>query len=835
MAEITAGADFPLTPTEAFVLGGAFLIHDLGMGLAAYPEGVAALHRDKAWSDAVAALLRRKLDRVPTPEEIAFPPPDIEKEAIGETLRNLHARHAAHLALISWHDPTSRTAYHLIESPELRELFGATIGRIAYSHWWSVPALREKFSATLGAPTWCPKEWTVDALKLACVLRVADASHIDARRAPGFLRALRKPRGIGDEHWKFQQKLHQPQQRDHRLIYTTGSPFRLNDAPAWWLCLDTLKMIDGELRHVDTLLADTGRRRLQARGVAGVDDPLRLTDYIPTEGWVPVDTRVRVSDVPSLVERLGGEQLYGNDPTVPLRELIQNASDAVRARRLLEDRSKDWGEIVVRLGSDATGPWLEVEDSGLGMSIHVLTGPLLDFGTSYWESALMRQESPGLLAKGFNPTGRFGIGFFSVFMWGSHVRVTTRRPEEAQKDTRVLEFSTGLLTRPILRPAEEEERLKDGGTKVRVWLKTDPAASGGLLEKWGERLWSLERLCAWLCPALDVHLIVEGDEHKRTRVVAASDWVTLPADELIERLYEPGVDDANSAKFRANLTFYAANLRLLRNSSNEIVGRVAVFFSRPGALLGDSHAGAVTIGGLRATELNLIGVLTGRPVTAARSVAIPIVENSTIAQWASDQARLIALNHPQKDEDLYHLTHVVYTCGGDAANLPIGRGRDGWLTAEDIALWTDVHEVLLVDTMIGMSVHDVTKVRLDANVIATTSSDVVVLMGDAYRPKSWPDWHASTAQDDWLFRFQTPEGAVIKALARAWSTSVKAILDVSQLGDDALRKKGTRRVGTLKGKVVAEIVKVIRNPANCHEPSSQRGHQNKPNKIARVR
>ena len=73
------------------------------------------------------------------------------------------------------------------------------------------------------------------------------------------------------------------------------------------------------------------------------------------------------------------------------------------------------------------------------MSAKVLTGPLLDFGVTYWGSQLMREESVDLLAKGFNPTGRYGIGFFSVFMWGQHVRVTTRRPEEAQRDTRVLE------------------------------------------------------------------------------------------------------------------------------------------------------------------------------------------------------------------------------------------------------------------------------------------------------------------------------------------------------------------------------------------------------------
>ncbi len=51
MADIIAGPNISLTPTEAFVLGGAFLIHDLGLGVAAYPEGVKSLKDQLIWQD----------------------------------------------------------------------------------------------------------------------------------------------------------------------------------------------------------------------------------------------------------------------------------------------------------------------------------------------------------------------------------------------------------------------------------------------------------------------------------------------------------------------------------------------------------------------------------------------------------------------------------------------------------------------------------------------------------------------------------------------------------------------------------------------------------------
>jgi hypothetical protein len=34
----------------------------------------------------------------------------------------------------------------------------------------------------------------------------------------------------------------------------------VDDMEAWWLCFDTLRMADGELRRSDTLLADSGRQ-----------------------------------------------------------------------------------------------------------------------------------------------------------------------------------------------------------------------------------------------------------------------------------------------------------------------------------------------------------------------------------------------------------------------------------------------------------------------------------------------------------------------------------------------------------------------------------------------
>ena len=59
------------------------------------------------------------------------------------------------------------------------------------------------------------------------------------------------------------------------------------------------------------------------------------------------------------------------------------------------------------------------------MSRRVLVDYLLDFGSSFWTSEGVKQEFPGLIGKGMPHTGRYGIGFFSVFMLGDFVGSST--------------------------------------------------------------------------------------------------------------------------------------------------------------------------------------------------------------------------------------------------------------------------------------------------------------------------------------------------------------------------------------------------------------------------
>jgi len=809
-ADLIVGPSYPLNPCEAFVLGCAFLVHDLGMGLAAYPDGLAGLKNLELWKDTVADLLRKKGVEEVDDQAIEHASADIEKQATAETLRRLHAERADKLALIHWTGPTGEP-FHLIEDQELRTAFGPIIGRIASSHWWPVDQLTREFSSVMGAQVGFPQSWTVDPLKLACIMRCADSAHIDERRAPAFLRALFKPEGTADDHWEFQGKLYQPRLEGDRLIFTAKSGFGVDDAGAWWLCFDTLSAIDSELRKVDSLLADTRRNRFAAKGVSQAEEPSRMAKLIRTDGWQPVDTRIRVSAVADLVAKLGGKELYGEQVTPPLRELIQNAADAVRARRLIDGRATNWGEIRVIPGKDDSGVWIQVEDNGVGMSEAVLTGPLLDFGTTFWGSTLMHDQLPGLAAKGFQATGRYGIGFFSVFMWGERVEVVTQRYDKGRVDTLVLCFRRGLKDRPLLRQARPDEYIPDGGTRVKVWLSDNQILEKLKSTYFDDQMVTLTEACARIAPSLDVTLKADNGGGLEI-AVEANDWLSISDEVLLKR-----VAPENQLRRKGEATYFQTAsfppLAILRTAEGRPVGRAAIW-------QGSGHfsvhaAGVVTVGGLRACTLNgIVGLLLGSSSRVGRDAAIPIVPIPVLSRWAKEEGDA-RLREGHGAKVLESIAEVLNALGGEPTGLPIARTDSGWVTQENIEeLAKSIDEALLVhDAAVDLVGGQVFDVELKQGVFAAGMGRIVILgsfPGFYWFELDWPPAQDVEVWENKKFLSRSMAGAVIRSLAKGWGCSPAEVAKKSTFYSDRERVK--REIGMLGGKPYLENVHIIRKP-----------------------
>lgn len=808
MAELIAGPDYPLTPTEAFVLGGAFLIHDLGMGLAAYPKGLVDLTSSVLWIDKITALFKQHHHRNPTLDEINNPPENIKTEVLHYVLRELHAKHSECLALISWKDiQNPKAEYFLINDTRLRNAYGPIIGKIAHSHWWNAKELIRQFPHPMGALAGFNNTWTVDPLKIACILRVADASHLDERRAPGFLSALRKTSGESANHWIFQEKLCQPRIESDRLIYTSKSSFPVEQAISWWTCFDSLQMVDAELRQIDSLLTIQKRPTFRAKGVSYVEDPSQMASVIGTTNWIPIDSKIKVGNVAKLISKLGGDKLYGQNQSVPLRELIQNAADAIKARRLLENHQSHWGDVTIRAGKDTTGDWIEVEDNGIGMSEDVLTGPFLDFGNSFWGSSLMHKELPGLESRGFFSTGEFGIGFFSVFMWGEKVQIITRRPERARDETLLLEFSEGLNVRPLLRKATSSECLVEGGTRIRIWFKNSEAYEQMIFGREFNKPWNIYSRCAWLCPSLDVNLYVESESKKL--VVSAFDWITISVSELIHRIHGP-VSEDSSQEFQRIIEEIEPTFRDIRNSIGDVIGRATISLEHLSRLRSVHSLGIVTVGGFRSSDLHgICGILCGTPYTASRDTGIPIVESETIKNWASDQAQILHKRNFSSEKQK-GVASIIRALGGETNKLHIAENSIGWVSAEDIIKDYSEDIFFIISDMFSPSRRDKSiKVKLKRkNLFVTMTSPQIILRStsDILVDVLWP---SSCEKQD--FPIDVEEFYFSKSLDRVLTEvfAKKWDLSVEQLYKSNHTRQAHIEIGTSNGKPITETVTVI--------------------------
>ncbi|PIX54379.1 MAG: hypothetical protein COZ50_08300, partial [Zetaproteobacteria bacterium CG_4_10_14_3_um_filter_54_28] len=342
-ASLISGGGFEINPIEGFVLGGAILLHDAAMSLAAFPNGMQEIKKTPQWLDALASI----------DEEVELSEKEIEILILPGVLRLLHAEKARDLALIHWNVPGSQEPIYVIENIDIRRYYGELIGKLARSHWISVRELEMEFPTTIPAGPGVPSNWTIDPIKVACLLRCADASQVDHVRAPSFLWALLKPKGISNEHWAFQNKIGRASISGDALIIGSGSSFKAKEANAWWLAYDVALMVDKELRQVDMLLESTQRKyRFVGKRVMGVESSESFSKYVQTEGWHPIDASLKISNVSGIVRTLGGDHLYGSSQVIPIRELIQNAADAVRARRLLTDQNASFGKINVSLKTD---------------------------------------------------------------------------------------------------------------------------------------------------------------------------------------------------------------------------------------------------------------------------------------------------------------------------------------------------------------------------------------------------------------------------------------------------------------------------------------------------
>ncbi|MGD0098486.1 MAG: ATP-binding protein [Terracidiphilus sp.] len=470
-----------LSTGEAFILACGFYLHDAGMAYAATPEGLDRVRSSPEYVGLLAQI----------PSEMRDEPAPLAK-ALAYAIRVQHAGAAVELATM----PIPGTEIYLIESFSLREGWAETCGRVAASHNWSV----EEVERQLGSQGIVPLQGgrSGDLGYAASILRLADYAHFGRDRARSIEKALRGP--IEPDslvHWRAQEQVDGPDRDGADLVYRASAP--IQDVDAWWLHYEMLKGLDEEIRMVRRYLdrRSSSAGRLSLQGVRGTTSPEEAAIFVPPAGFLPIEINLRTGSIERLVQLLAGESLYGPEPIVAVRELIQNSRDAVMLKSVTASSEFDKASlsipIRVELRTSAAEPRLEVRDPGIGMTRKVMTDYLISIASDYWSSQF-HTDFPDVRSRDFQPAGRFGIGFLSVFMLGESVTVESNRSGGQRYSLQL----RGVGRRGEIRTSASPS---GSGTAVRISLRSSVV---NLLQP-------LDELIRAIAPMLSHEIVVDVD------------------------------------------------------------------------------------------------------------------------------------------------------------------------------------------------------------------------------------------------------------------------------------------------------------------------------------
>lgn len=168
-----------------------------------------------------------------------------------------------------------------------------------------------------------------------------------------------------------------------------------------------------------------------------------------------------------------------------MRELVSNASDALDKLRFRINR----GEkpilpdlpLEIRISLDPDAKTITIADDGLGMTAEELAenlGTIAKSGSEQFladlasEAAAKSNGEDAAVADAASIIGRFGVGFYSVFMVSSRVEVTSRPAFSPEGTPAHVWKSDGLGTFTV---EESTGEKPERGTIIKAWLKDDCA------------------------------------------------------------------------------------------------------------------------------------------------------------------------------------------------------------------------------------------------------------------------------------------------------------------------------------------------------------------------
>ena len=145
-----------------------------------------------------------------------------------------------------------------------------------------------------------------------------------------------------------------------------------------------------------------------------------------------------------------------------LRELVSNSSDALEKYRFLSSTNNEVDDrsLQISIEVDKENKKLIIRDNGIGMTKEEMTKNLGTIGKSDSADFVKENSSNSII-------GKFGVGFYSAFMVGDEVSVTSKSSKNPSEPAH--KWTSNGVDDFTIAPVEEQAP----GTSITISLKDD--------------------------------------------------------------------------------------------------------------------------------------------------------------------------------------------------------------------------------------------------------------------------------------------------------------------------------------------------------------------------
>lgn len=270
------------------------------------------------------------------------------------------------------------------------------------------------------------KRSKVNLLYCAAVLRTADLLHVTSERTPDVDFLLISPKNAySHREWVKQQAVRcilPKQERDKDDNVDPNVVPHLFEVRAEFKDDDAYLHFNQYLDYAENELAETNRicRESSKKNINKYIFPWDGIDRskIKTIDFSAEKLRFEL-DKDNILKLLIGHTLYSN-ANVVLRELAQNAIDAVRLKTTDDKESSKVYRPKVHISWDSQKRVLKVSDNGVGMNEEIIRSYLFKVGVSNYHSEKFKKEHSD-----FHSISHFGIGILTCFMVSDEIDITT--------------------------------------------------------------------------------------------------------------------------------------------------------------------------------------------------------------------------------------------------------------------------------------------------------------------------------------------------------------------------------------------------------------------------